>query len=132
MLVVRGKALPLRSHVLERLPDLGSGVVTRWFLVVVVGTLLLLNGFAFDAQWSTALYTTLIVGVFILSIVVLTGYAGQLSLAQYAIGGLGALFASRLVGQEHWPAELAFLAGCGVRHRRRAPSSRSLRCAPGA
>ena len=76
VLVVRGKALPLRSHVLERLPDLGTGVVTRWFLVSVVGTLLLLNGFAFDAKWSTALFTTLIVGVFILSIVVLTGYAG--------------------------------------------------------
>ena len=111
VLVVRGKALPLRSHVLERLPDLGSGVVTRWFLVVTVGALLLLNSFAFDAKWSTAVYTTLIVGVFILSIVVLTGYAGQLSLAQYAIGGLGALVASRLVGQEHWPAELAFVAG---------------------
>jgi sulfate-transporting ATPase len=111
VLVVRGKALPLRSHVLERLPDLGNGVVTRWFLVVVIGGLLLLNGFAFDAKWSTAVYTTLIVGVFILSIVVLTGYAGQLSLAQYAIGGLGALMASRLVGQEHWPAELAFLVG---------------------
>ena len=104
VLVVRGKALPLRSHVLERLPDLGSGVVTRWFLVVTVGALVLLNGVAFDAEWSTAVYTTLIVGVFILSIVVLTGYAGQLSLAQYAIGGLGALVASRLVGQEHWPA----------------------------
>ena len=75
----------------RRLPDLGTGVVTRWFLVAIVGALLLLNGFAFDARWSTALYTSLIVGVFILSIVVLTGYAGQLSLAQYAIGGLGAL-----------------------------------------
>ncbi len=111
VLVVRGKALPLRSHVLERLPDLGSGIVTRWFLAVTAGALLFLNGVAFDAKWSTAVYTTLIVGVFILSIVVLTGYAGQLSLAQYAIGGLGALAASRLVGQEHWPAELAFLAG---------------------
>ena len=111
VLVVRGKALPLRSHVLERLPDLGSGVVTRWFLVVTVGALLFLNVFAFDDKWSTAVYTTLIVGVFILSIVVLTGYAGQLSLAQYAIGGLGALMASRLVGQEQWPAEIAFLAG---------------------
>ena len=46
------------------------------------------DGFAFDARWSTALFTSLIVGVFILSLVVLTGYAGQLSLAQYAIGGL--------------------------------------------
>jgi sulfate-transporting ATPase len=113
VLVVRGKALPLRSHVLERLPDLGSGVVTRWFLVVSAGALLMLNGFAFDAQWSIAVYTTLIVGVFILSIVVLTGYAGQLSLAQYAIGGLGALVASRLVGQEGWPAEVAFVVGVG-------------------
>jgi sulfate-transporting ATPase len=111
VLVVRGKALPLRSHILERLPDLGTGVVTRWFLVVIIGGLLLLNSVAFDARWSTAVYTSLIVGVFILSIVVLTGYAGQLSLAQYAIGGLGALFASRLVGHENWPAELAFLVG---------------------
>jgi sulfate-transporting ATPase len=111
VLVVRGKALPLRSHILERLPDLGSGVVTRWFLVVTMGALLLLNSFAFDARWSTAVYTSLIVGVFILSIIVLTGYAGQLSLAQYAIGGLGALFAARLVGHEQWPAELAFLVG---------------------
>ena len=111
VLVVRGKALPLRSHVLEKLPDLGTGVVTRWFLASVVGTLLLLNGFTFDDRWSTALFTSMIVGVFILSIVVLTGYAGQLSLAQYAVGGLGGLFASRLVADEHWPAELAFLAG---------------------
>jgi sulfate-transporting ATPase len=111
VLAVRGLALPLRSHVLERLPDLGSGVVTRWFLIITVGALVFLNGFAFDAKWSTAVYTSLIVGVFILSIVVLTGFAGQLSLAQYAIGGLGALVASRLVGQEQWPAELAFLAG---------------------
>src|SRR5262245_11869865 len=110
VLVVRGKALPLRSHVLERLPDLGSGVVTRWFLVVVIGAVLLLNEFAFNAKWSTAVYTSLIVGIFILSIIVLTGYAGQLSLAQYAIGGLGALFASRLVAA-NWPPELAFLVG---------------------
>jgi sulfate-transporting ATPase len=111
VLVVRGKALPLRSHILEKLPDLGTGVVTTWFLATVVSVMLLLDGVAFDAKWSTALYTSMIVGVFILSIVVLTGYAGQLSLAQYAVGGLCALFASRLVADEHWPAELAFLAG---------------------
>ena len=128
VLVVRGKALPLRSHVLERLPDLGSGVVTRWFLVVTVGGLLLLNGFAFDVQWSTAVYTTLIVGVFILSIVVLTGYAGQLSLARV---------------RDRWPRrprrvstrgtrELAGRAriprGCGLRHPRRSDLRRP--CTP--
>ena len=111
VLVVRGKALPLRSHVLEKLPDLGTGVVTRWFLITIVGALLLLNNLSFNEKWATSLFTSMIVGVFILSMVVLTGYAGQLSLAQYAVGGLGGLFASRLVASEHWPAELAFLAG---------------------
>ena len=85
--------------------------MTRWFLITVVGALALLNSLAFDDKWSTALFTSLIVGIFILSMVALTGYAGQLSLAQYAVGGLGALFAARLVADEHWPAELAFLAG---------------------
>jgi sulfate-transporting ATPase len=111
VLVVRGKALPLRSHILDKLPNLGTGVVTRWFLVAAFSTMMLLNGFAFDDRWSTAVFTSMIVGIFILSIVVVTGYAGQLSLAQYAVGGVGALFASRLVAGEHWPAELAFLAG---------------------
>jgi sulfate-transporting ATPase len=111
VLVVRGKALPLRSHVLEKLPDLGTGVVTRWFLITIVGAVLLLNSLSFNERWATSLFTSMIVGVFILSMVVLTGYAGQLSLAQYAVGGLGALFASRLVADEQWPAELAFLAG---------------------
>jgi len=111
VLVLRGTGLPLRSHVNERLPNLGTGVVTRWFLVTVVSALLLLNFLAFDFTWSTAVYMSLIAGIFILSIVVLTGYAGQISLAQYAIGGLGALLAARLVAHEAWPAELAFVAG---------------------
>ncbi len=46
----------------------------------------------------------------ILSIVVLTGYAGQLSLAQWALGGLGALIAGRLV-QSGWPIEVAIPLG---------------------
>ena len=57
------------------------------------------------------MFTSLIVGIFVLSMVALTGFAGQLSLGQYAIGGLGALFAARLVASEDWPVELAFLAG---------------------
>ena len=111
VLVVHGKALPLRSHVLDQLPDIGTGVITRWFLVVGVGVLIALNTFVFDAELSTAMYTSLIVGIFVLSMVALTGFAGQLSLGQYAIGGLGALFAARMVASEGWPVELAFLGG---------------------
>jgi len=111
VLIVRGKALPLRSHTLDRLPDIGSGRITRSALIAAAGAMLLLNQFLFDDDLSSALYTSLIVGTFVLSMIALTGFAGQLSLGQYAIGGLGALMAGRLVSSEHWPFELAFLAG---------------------
>ncbi|CAM2828521.1 branched-chain amino acid ABC transporter permease/ATP-binding protein [Prescottella defluvii] len=101
VLVVRGKGLPLRSHVSERLPRLGSGEI-RWaglvLAVVVAGAVIAIGG-----DWLRSLTLTLAAAVFLLSIVVLTGFAGQLSLAQYTVGGLGALFAARLVGQAGWP-----------------------------
>ncbi|MFG1785443.1 ATP-binding cassette domain-containing protein [Rhodococcus oryzae] len=101
VLVVRGKGLPLRSHVSERLPRLGSGEI-RW---VGIGIAVLAAGGVILAGdgWLRSLTLTLAAAVFLLSIVVLTGYAGQLSLAQYTVGGLGALFAARLVGQAGWP-----------------------------
>ncbi|MEZ5168609.1 MAG: hypothetical protein R2695_19820 [Acidimicrobiales bacterium] len=46
----------------------------------------------------------------ILSIVVLTGYAGQISLAQWAFAGIGALIAGRLVRADV-PIELAIVLG---------------------
>ena len=47
--------------------------------------------------WAQATYISLASAVMILSIVVLTGYAGQISLAQWALAGIGALIAGRLV-----------------------------------
>ncbi len=46
----------------------------------------------------------------ILSIVVLTGYAGQISLAQWALAGIGALIAGRFVRAD-LPVELAIVLG---------------------
>ena len=46
----------------------------------------------------------------ILSIVVLTGYAGQISLAQWALAGIGALIAGRFVHAD-LPVELAIVLG---------------------
>lgn len=47
-------------------------------------------------KWIDALTVSLSVAVVLLSMVVLTGYAGQLSLAQYSIAGFGAYAAGRL------------------------------------
>ena len=51
------------------------------------------------------------VAIVLLSIVVLTGYAGQLSLAQYSIAGFGAYVAGRLVAVFDIPFLLGLVAG---------------------
>jgi ABC-type branched-subunit amino acid transport system ATPase component/ABC-type branched-subunit amino acid transport system permease subunit len=110
ILVVRGGALPLRGHLAERLPKLGSGKPTGWIAVVgaaAVGVSLLL----FTDNWAAALTTTLAFALLVLSQVVVIGYCGQLSLSQYALAGLGALFAARMADAWNVPFPLAVLSG---------------------
>ena len=61
-------------------------------------------------SWAQATYISVATGVMVLSIVVLTGYAGQISLAQWALAGIGALIAGQLV-RAGLPIELAILLG---------------------
>ncbi|MDZ7675422.1 MAG: ATP-binding cassette domain-containing protein [Acidimicrobiales bacterium] len=97
VVVVRGRGLPLRSHVAERLPRLGAGLVSvRGVVIATAATLAVLLG-VMDADWASATYISLAGGIMILSFVVLTGYAGQISLAQWAMAGIGALIAGQLV-----------------------------------
>jgi sulfate-transporting ATPase len=97
VVVIRGRGLPLRSHVAERLPRLGSGQISaRAVLLVSALGFVLLFG-VMDDTWAQAFYISLAAGVMLLSIVVLTGFAGQISLAQWALAGIGALIAGRLV-----------------------------------
>jgi len=110
VVVVRGRGLPLRSHVAEQLPRLGTGQISiRGVLVGSAITLVLLFAVMNDA-WAAATYITLAGAIMILSIVVLTGYAGQISLAQWALAGIGALIAGRLVRADA-PIELAIVLG---------------------
>jgi sulfate-transporting ATPase len=97
LVVVSGRGLPLRSHVSVRLPKLGSGNVNvRGVLITSAIVLVLLFG-VMDEGWAQATYISLASAVMLLSIVVLTGYAGQISLAQWALAGIGALIAGRFV-----------------------------------
>jgi ABC-type branched-subunit amino acid transport system ATPase component/ABC-type branched-subunit amino acid transport system permease subunit len=110
VVVAGGRGLPLRSHVAVRLPKLGSGQINvRGVLIGSAIVAVLLFG-VMDATWAQATYISLATGVMILSIVVLTGYAGQISLAQWALAGIGALIAGRLV-RAGLPTELAILLG---------------------
>lgn len=101
ILVVTGRSLPLRDFFLQRQPTVGTGRLRVSFIaaaiVVVVALILALSG-----TWDDAFAVTFSTGIVILSIVVLTGYAGQLSLAQWTLAGVGALIASRLVAYGGW------------------------------
>ena len=110
VLVIRGKALPVRGHVLERLPLVGTGRIRLPVVAVAIGAALI---FIFGASVITVDAVTFTCGsaIVFLSLVVVTGYTGQLSLAQFALAGTGAFIAARLADAANLPFLLALLVG---------------------
>ncbi|WP_007509792.1 branched-chain amino acid ABC transporter permease/ATP-binding protein [Pseudofrankia saprophytica] len=110
VLVARGQSLPLRSHVNELLPEIGTGRPRpRWLVVAVVAMAVLI--LVTPTTWNDALTATTIGAIICVSLVVVTGYAGQLSLAQYAFAGWGGYVASRLAAVAGLPFLLALVIG---------------------
>jgi ABC-type branched-subunit amino acid transport system ATPase component/branched-subunit amino acid ABC-type transport system permease component len=86
VLIFRGPERSFRTQVAQRLPRLGTGKVNLPWLgvfLVVTGILIAIS----NAAWLASISVTLGVGVIVLSVVVVTGYAGQISLAQFAFAG---------------------------------------------
>ena len=111
MVVISGRALPIRGYLSDRLPKLGTGRLRPALIVpVAVVTFALITQIR-SATWADAVITTFGVATILLSIVVVTGYAGQISLAQYAFAGVGALIAGRLVATTSVPFEAALVIG---------------------
>ena len=124
VLVFRGQALPLRDYFLQRLPTVGSGRINWPWIAFGVALAVLLLVDARPEVDGRAHRSPSAMAIVLLSIVVLTGYAGQLSLAQFAIAGFGACVAGRLVAVAgHRRSGSALLA----RRRRRGPARRALR-----
>ncbi len=97
VLYVRGNSLPTRGTVGERrLPPASRPVrVTLW--VVVAAAVSLIYGAVLHGPWDLALTTTMIIAILMLSYVVITGYVGQISLAQLGLAGVAAFFMVRLM-----------------------------------
>ncbi len=110
VLVVGGTPFPKRGEVVARLPRIGrstmrTSVALAAIVAVAAACLRTSNSLAGALSGIAALA---IVG---LSLVVVTGLAGQTSLAQLSISGVAALIAGRLSGQAHWPFLLVLLVG---------------------
>lgn len=117
VLVVRGNALPERgATTLGRLPH--SPTPPAWALRVAgpaLATLTTIAGlFWLTPAFRGALANTLIGVIICLSVVVLTGFVGQISLAQMAFAGFAAFAVSKLSNEHGWPFPLPILAGAMV------------------
>ena len=108
VLVVRGKSLPLRSFVLDRLPAVGSGRVRPRLLVAVIAGVSVAIALSTNL-WADAEVVTATSAIVALSLVVVTGYAGQVSLAQYAFAGVGALISAQLAANVGLPFVVALI-----------------------
>jgi len=111
VLVIRGRGLPLRGSLTDRLPRVGTGRVRPAVVVVVAAVALLWVAFGASKSWYAPTVISATFAIVGLSVVVLSGYTGQLSLAQYALAGIGSFAAAKLVAAHGWRFEPALVAG---------------------
>ncbi|MDG2114511.1 MAG: ABC transporter permease, partial [Actinomycetota bacterium] len=109
-LVFRGRSLPLRDYFLRELPMVGNGRMSWDWMVFGSGSIIFIM-LTKQTRWIDAFTVSLGVAIVLLSIVVVTGYAGQLSLGQFAMAGFGAWVAGRLVAVYDIPFLLGLVAG---------------------
>ncbi|MET0931002.1 MAG: ATP-binding cassette domain-containing protein [Aeromicrobium sp.] len=110
ILVLRTASLPERSAIQERLPRVPSGPLPVRPLVVGALVTIVVAVLA-TGTFADALIVSLLAGLVALSVVVLTGYAGQVSLAQYAFVGIAALVTARVGVEWGWTFPFALVAG---------------------
>jgi ABC-type branched-subunit amino acid transport system ATPase component/ABC-type branched-subunit amino acid transport system permease subunit len=111
LMLVRGKAIPSRGFIGTRMPSLGTGRIRWWLVVGALAVSIALIWSVLPIEWNQAILTSMLVALPMLSVVVITGYAGQLSLAQYALAGVGAVVAAELASRHSVPFLLLLLIG---------------------
>ncbi|EON32858.1 ABC transporter-like protein [Gordonia terrae C-6] len=114
-LLIRGRPLPGRGAVTRN--DLGRSprpnhLMIPGILGILVAVLLLVTT---SGSLRLAVIATMIYAIIALSQVVVTGYAGQVSLAQLTLAGVGAYALSRLTDDLNLPFPIApLLAACAA------------------
>ncbi len=113
VLAWRGDPLPTRAALEERSlpPSPTPRHVLLWSVVGSVATVVALT--SFDADLRQALIVSLVYSLLTLSTVVVTGYVGQISLAQMAFAGVAG-FTTIEVADNGLPFPLAVLVAVGV------------------
>ena len=102
VLFLRGKSLPQRGSLEEKRLPLSPRPVrlpqhTAIWALVVIGAAFLFQNSGSRTVFAFALSTSLIAAILMLSMVVVTGYVGQISLAQMSLAGIAAFFMARMM-----------------------------------
>jgi branched-chain amino acid transport system permease protein len=103
---------PPVPSVLARLPEVVWG--RRVLFLTIAFGLVMLPYMLSPSQISLLGTVTIVYGLVAVSLVVLTGWAGQISLGQFAIAGLGAVVTGDLVAKQGTDLVTAMLAGAAA------------------
>jgi ABC-type branched-subunit amino acid transport system permease subunit/ABC-type branched-subunit amino acid transport system ATPase component len=95
VMVLRGRAIPGRATIALGRPPLAPPARAKPAVLAGVVVLAVVLTYVASNNYQTAISVGLISAMVALSLVVLTGYVGQISLAQMTFAGLGAYFCSR-------------------------------------
>ncbi len=110
MMTVSGQVIPRRDEVQARLPRVARTRPRWWAALAFIAVGVFLSQVGSNALKDT-LITTSLAALVGLSLVVLTGVAGQVSLAQFALAGMGGFIAGRLNLSFGWPFPVGIVLG---------------------
>ena len=111
LLTLRGKSYPGRGEILQALPRVAPASDAARARTLAFGGLLIVLFLTLGAQWTGALFASATFAVIGLSVYVVTGLAGQPSLATFALAGVGSLVAARVEHAAHVGLLPAMLIG---------------------
>ncbi len=111
VIILRGRGLPLRSYIGDRLPKVGTGSISKVGVLAAVAVAVVLIGPILTDNGTRALTSSLLAAITIMSFTVLVGYAGQVSLAQVTLGAVSGLIAAKVFSELHWPFAVVLLIG---------------------
>ncbi len=95
-------------HELARLPEVRA---MRWGTAVLVVGVLVAAPLVLSPSRTNLASAIVIFAIIGMSLVVLTGWAGQVSLGQMAFAGIGAAVAGTVTARLHWDLSIALLLG---------------------
>jgi ABC-type branched-subunit amino acid transport system ATPase component/branched-subunit amino acid ABC-type transport system permease component len=109
-LISGGTAVPGRGFAESRLPKVSSARLRPMQAAIWLGIATFV-GLGISDGWSISIANAAIAALVSLAIVIVTGYAGQVSLATYALMGIGALLGAHAVGSWGWSYPVMIVIG---------------------